>query len=565
MLINFLKRMLGIPEQDQITETEGAEKPSEKPPPGLTSPLEKAETEAIISRTNDFKPLIEPSKPSIRGKKRKPSPIEPHKPPAKETLAKPQKEIKPKFTEEREIVIGLDFGTSCTKLVIQDTVLQEAYAVPFNVREFVPERFSMPISNQPDYQIYNRPNHLLPSRVYCDGRGSFSLRPTKHEFYNLKTNLLDELQGNESKLKIGSRACSHKDIAVAFITLSLREARNWFYQVKQRIYKNIKIIWQMNMGVPAGSFESKYTQHFREIALAAWNLSLGDESITVEKIEHERNIAAQSLSRTSDAQVAKNRIHPDFVNIIPEILAEVYGCYIRTPLREDGMYLLIDVGAHTLDISTFMIFRKDHEDRYPILSASVHPLGVYNLHKARTTYLASIFKDERKFQERLKQMELYLDGLLPIPKVQSYTPESATGTQEIDEKYKSFCTDEIWTIVHHTHHKRNRYAKEWDAGLPVLLCGGGSKLRLYKEAVEDVAAKLQFRHNGFRFVEMPKPRNLELLDIPGFDYHRIAAAFGLSYLYDDYGTIKSKDHVVDIMPVQKEYDVAGAYIDKELT
>ena len=36
-----------------------------------------------------------------------------------------------KFSEEREVVIGFDFGTACSKVILQDRQLKKAFAVPF--------------------------------------------------------------------------------------------------------------------------------------------------------------------------------------------------------------------------------------------------------------------------------------------------------------------------------------------------------------------------------------------------------------------------------------------------
>ena len=56
-----------------------------------------------------------------------------------------------------ELVIGLDFGTSCTKVIIQDVATRTAYAVPFATE-------SDPTGT-----------YLLPTIVSLDDQGNFSL------------------------------------------------------------------------------------------------------------------------------------------------------------------------------------------------------------------------------------------------------------------------------------------------------------------------------------------------------------------------------------------------------
>ncbi|NQU63128.1 MAG: hypothetical protein HQ517_02430 [SAR324 cluster bacterium] len=226
------------------------------------------------------------------------------------------------------------------------------------------------------------------------------------------------------------------------------------------------------------------------------------------------------------------------------------------------MYLLVDVGARTLDISTFMIYHFNHEDRFSNLSATVHPLGSYSLHTARTNYLSEFFADKEKLYETLKDLEKFLDGLSPLPDVRSYFQVKARDLEKVENDFQTSCANEIWPVVHLTHHIKNPSAREWKTGVPVLLCGGGSKIRLYKDAVSDVTDKLQFTNNGFRFIEMQKPSNLEILDIPDFDYHRVAVAYGLSFLFFDYGKIiKGED--IKIKP--RFRDIDGSYASKEMT
>ncbi|MBT4643765.1 MAG: hypothetical protein HOC09_33595 [Deltaproteobacteria bacterium] len=470
--------------------------------------------------------------------------------------------IKQEQQEDREIVIGFDFGTSCSKVVVQDTVLRKAYTVEFNVKDYVPQRFMIPRENQPAYQLKDCPHHLLPSRVYCNSRGSFSLEPAGYEFSNLKINLIEELDGKRESVTVGSRECTHQDIAIAFIALVLIETRNWFCQSKADIYKKINILWQFNVGLPAGNFETNLSSLYRQMSLTAWNLSLVNDSITISKITTESELAEKALSKEKVSGYGKNRIHPDYVNIIPEILAEVYGCYVKTPMRQNGMYLLVDVGARTLDISTFMIYHFDHEDRFTVLSAEVHPLGSYSLHTARTNYLSEYFSDDEKLQETIQELEKFLDGLSPLPDVRAYFKIQGSGLLKVESQFKTSCTNKVWKVLHHTRRDKNSTAKEWDTGVPVLLCGGGSKVQLYKNAVSEVKDKLQFRNSGFRFISLPQPKNLEILNLDNINYHRVAVAYGLSFLFDDYGQIKKGE---DIKFKPRFRDTDGQYASKEMT
>lgn len=62
--------------------------------------------------------------------------------------------------------------------------------------------------------------------------------------------------------------------------------------------------------------------------------------------------------------------------LFPEFVAQV-AVYARSPQRQDGLHLLVDCGAGTLDIATFNVGRQPgtNEDIYPILQSEVAPLG----------------------------------------------------------------------------------------------------------------------------------------------------------------------------------------------
>lgn len=70
----------------------------------------------------------------------------------------------------------------------------------------------------------------------------------------------------------------------------------------------------------------------------------------------------------------KNDISPEDINVIPEVAAELVG-YARSSLRETGLHVLIDLGARTLDIASFILHNRDGDDRYSILTADLEELG----------------------------------------------------------------------------------------------------------------------------------------------------------------------------------------------
>ena len=74
---------------------------------------------------------------------------------------------------ESDIVIGFDFGTSSSKIVIRDSGMQTAYAVPFG---------SLACSGN---------GYLIPTIIFISDNGELSLSAGEHSYANLKIHLMN--------------------------------------------------------------------------------------------------------------------------------------------------------------------------------------------------------------------------------------------------------------------------------------------------------------------------------------------------------------------------------------
>lgn len=125
-----------------------------------------------------------------------------------------------KLDDEREVVLGLDFGTSCVKVVIGDSALGKAFAVPFCNGDGI-GRF------------------LLPSRLCQTGR-VFSLETGTHTYRDLKLSLLASPDDPILQRRV-----------VAFLALIIRRARGWLLTEHAATYKRTGIAWKLAVGLPA--------------------------------------------------------------------------------------------------------------------------------------------------------------------------------------------------------------------------------------------------------------------------------------------------------------------------
>lgn len=254
---------------------------------------------------------------------------------------------------------------------------------------------------------------------------------------------------------------------------------------------------------------------YRYIVGAAWVLSLQDVPITLDQIRS-APVSSQGRAAASDEDAR----HELRIEVIPEVAAEVAG-FAKSTQRRDGLYVMVDVGAGTLDVCTFRLFRNQEEvNCYAMFTAQVVPLGV-------------------EAYERLR----------------------ATGKSEaaLAQDTLQALKDVIW----HTKMHRDPTASEWREELPVFLCGGGSASPPYERAARALAPWLAQHAQTQRvpIISLDCPDRLDG-KAAAEDFHRLAVAWGLSFPETDIGTLMLPSQIPD-MPKPTVRDRSDGFVSKD--
>ena len=124
-----------------------------------------------------------------------------------------------------DIVIGFDFGSSCTKIVLQAPYIggRWAHIVPFNKCGYPGNK------------------NLLPTKIYCNSNGIFILTETDETicFDKLKTELIKNsdkpivAKGSQLYLDL-----TPKILVIAYMANALQEIRQWFLSTQSNIFSN---------------------------------------------------------------------------------------------------------------------------------------------------------------------------------------------------------------------------------------------------------------------------------------------------------------------------------------
>ena len=412
-----------------------------------------------------------------------------------------------------DIVIGFDLGTSCSKVVLQTPYHASGRTVLVSFGNF-----GHPMCP-----------YFLPTRLYFDQYGNCSLISNSHPYCakNLKVNLL---QNPDETKEFAELKVSPRSLTIAYLALAFQDIRQWFAHTQKNIYDQYKFRWYCNLGIPSPGYnDSDRRNLFRRIAIIAWQLSLSSESISLKKIW-------QLLKEDHDCILSLD-FHPDQIQVVPEIVAEIIG-YAKSHLRENGLHVLIDIGASTIDISGFILHDRDREDRYSFLTSDLDFLGAYYCHKERV----------KKIQEYVNRWFSHLarrqDLIMPVePTIADYFPKyedfGPNGEKDILSEFYEKCRIIIHRTLKSLRKERDPLSENWKLGLPIFLCGGGKALPIYRQVLEELNGFWQTNMDtkGFEIRSLPKPSNLVADGLSEKNFDRFAVAYGLSYPYYDVGEI----------------------------
>ena len=431
-----------------------------------------------------------------------------------------------------ELVVGLDFGTSCTKVVIQDIARRTGYAVPFRG---LSERDHL---------------YLLPTIISLDEQGEFNLRRRGTEYRGLKQNMMsiaasDPRDRSEHKKSLLPHT-------IAYLALVFRAARSWFFEAHRDDYVGRKIIWRINVGLPASRFdESAMPTLYRSAVRRAWYLSTMGAPITLALAD--RTYSAVRL----DSENPDALLDPGAIGAFPEVVAAVQG-YAKSPERKEGLHLLVDVGASTMDVTCFRLMEYDHADQYPIFFATVARLGGFEVFRYRAKTVADTVVTATG------KMEAKMDGVSepqnPLKLKFSLDDEDMA---EIDSQVGGEIGETIWRVIAETKRRRDPTAPEWNARLPTFLCGGGSRIDLYRQALDKIDRNRNWVGN-LEFRDLFLPRVVEAPDLVPGERHRLLVAFGLSFNSLDIGTLIPQSGIPDPEDEGRKKQFTDAFVGPEM-
>ena len=404
-------------------------------------------------------------------------------------------------------VIGFDFGTSATKIVVQR---------PYSVGNY-----GCALDVPPYFQSDDHP-HLWVTTIWASPTtGEFSLfeKDGFVEISDIKTQLMNF--GRRGVLLKGAFQCGADVIAIGYIAFLIRVTVAWV-RLDADFNTNADVTdWSINLGVPAAKLDDKNMQkELNAILAAAWLLAGSGETIKVSNIskfyaDKKVKNAADNLDEFSAAGLG----------VIPEIVAETAG-FVHSQNAGEGLHMMVDIGASTLDACTFNLVPDDGAWSYHIFTADVRLFGTFA-------------------KDWVKQA-------------------SKDGKDYNAEDLKKVCEIMLRRILVHTRKKRDSAAEAWYTELPVLWCGGGRYDEFYDQAKKGIKEAMKLISRGRAdFRQVSVPNNLKV-SCSKEEYHRLGVAWGLSFEKFQIGDFSTPDQTDDMVgPFNKSFE--DRYVGAEQT
>ena len=255
-------------------------------------------------------------------------------------------------------------------------------------------------------------------------------------------------------------------------------------------------------------------KRFELVTASAWLISETSDDLTSSGI----------LDAFKNAAGGGYNFH-EFINLRPEVAAEAIGL-LRSNMADFGTYVLIDIGASTLDICVFNYVDSDEIEKQVLFVAEVSLLGA-----ECNRWLIELNKgSDRRFSED----DLHL------------AVREAIGTPIVYTKQYKIPLSPVWSET-----------------LPIILAGGGRASELHELCI--AAFKSDWlkhtKTEEISIIEPTAPTSL-MTNCAQNEYHRLSVAWGLSINENDFVKIDLPKEVPE--QTRKVVDYSVNFISKDV-
>ncbi|MGI0490305.1 hypothetical protein ACN4EG_00725 [Alkalinema pantanalense CENA528] len=429
---------------------------------------------------------------------------------------------------ELSLNLGIDFGTSFTKVCFRDMVNNQSEIVTFTDEVTHLEEALLPtkIGILPD-------GTLITGLTASEWQRYDDQGQTTIEFIKMRLAEFDLPQGMESwqleHLPQVRQAEAVENLCAYYLSRVITRAQAWIRRHKPELVMNQRIDWSANVGVPVEYYDSQAIERFRRTLSLAWLLSNEPQTkpITLENLQDCLKPLRANL------QQATTNCHA-----IPEIAAEVWSL-INSREVDTGFYVLFDIGDGTLDGSAFRYWNDDGEKKIDFFSGEVKPFGV-------TAFAQQLAKELGMTETDTK--EIICANVSNCP--DSF--EASSARKKIQQLVARVILKGRSEYVNHGFRLMQPGLK---TTLDILIGGGGGQTMFYQQAITSTYQDFQHKNAGipeYAVRSLPLPKDLETNGINNDQFHRFAVAYGLSIPDGERPEVRLPSEMEQSKPISKK-------------
>jgi len=390
--------------------------------------------------------------------------------------------IRRKTTEVVNIIVGLDFGTSNTKVAYRRLSTDQVKPIIFN------------------HNLQNHENYFLPSIIVFDNEGSLKLgleaaeylenEPSKKGIFNFKMLFVSEIDRslkNNSNIKLMKQ--NLKNEFPARILERFNEKKYRFLVIAYLVYSMRKTREKIALDLPNRQLNISFNVCIPVDYINNNNISYEFNWILATAEFIEREYYEKHIDFDFIDLVHKNIKYDEFntrIFDIPETVAEV-ASYTTSSSLKKGLHALLDFGAGTTDISIFNIKNpRESNQKFSFYSSNIINYGFRKV-------------DSLKEMNRKNEIKDYIHFLWEKSNI-------------------------AWQEAYDNHLKNEDYWK--GDKVQVFISGGGANEQLVKSIFcKPRVNKQKWEAYKHPLKVLPTPEDYNYKDIP---FHRFAVAYGLA-------------------------------------
>ena len=448
------------------------------------------------------------------------------------------------------VVVGIDFGTSGTKIVIGDTTTQRHYLLSNPER---PQR-------DPSF-VFPSIVHIRDNRAFfCAGAANGNKRADA-EFNSFKVCLACQ-HGLAS-----CRGCAHRgetpglflfpnlmgvdqleaeQIATFYLAFVIGYSKR---EIERRWGDEFVLKPLFNIGAP----------------IDQWNAQRGSEVFTRVAFYGEKlSAAVLDGAPLVDLLTAYKRMKAEYPRIPPEAERVVFVqpetaaglmSFVTSPRAATGLYGIVDVGAGTTDVSFFRLadFNPDEPRRMSFYDAKTDVVGAgdfdRSLARLAVSRLPSLNRNvvEENSPEMLSAARSAKEtlGITAGCEIRFATGTVKLSRAEVEASFTPIITQMVRTYVETNHraYEKEKLVNRWET-FTVMTLGGGTKCLPVYNALRTTYPSTY--NKKITFARIPIPTDIDCDSSARDNFELVAVAYGLSFPTPDFPEILSPSAVSPI-------------------